>query len=658
MGGHLGGGTGPGRNEKRDELLHGLDPPPVESVAAEGLGVENPRVAPIVGDEAGDRFQCCRRTVHRPRTRFRHRRGDGAAELADLAVEDRYQQVVGVLEGLVEVPRVQVGDPAHPPDRHRPPTVSPEKLEGGVEEEIPPGAGPIVGRHSPPAAAVPGLGAHLVNKRSQSVGLATLVSFWSRGGRITAPIVVVGGGVAGLGAAVGLARSGFDVTVVDRDPLRVASSPEEAFALDRKGAPQVRHTHGLLARLTTVLRDRYPDVLDALIGAGGVEIDLARRFGDSQDGDEGLRVLLARRTTLEWALRRAAADEPRITVRDSTGVASLFGAAGQVRGVVLDSGERMAASTVVAAGGRRAGVVRWLADLGVTIPEEEHDTGIVYLTRWYRANDRWDRVMGGEEVVKLGGDLGYLFYLAVPAEEGTFSLTMAIGSSDSALRAQLTTPDGFDRAAAALPLPEGILSGLVPAGPVHPMGGLVNRIRRFVAGDGLPLVTGFLAAGDAHTCTNPIYGRGCSLALVHAVAVVDAMVAEPTDLAARLLAYEDICRAETEPWYHLSVQTDRARRRATAVEGSGGDPREPNPMERLLEIGSDDPIIGRAILRAFNVLATPQQLMTDPALVARVMELVAARSAGDGAARSSLASAERWVRRGPTRDEMLELTAA
>ena len=48
------------------------------------------------------------------------------------------------------------------------------------------------------------------------------------------------------------------------------------------------------------------------------------------------------------------------------------------------------------------------------------------------------------------------------------------------------------------------------------MGGLLNRDRTFLDDDGEPLVLGFHAVGDAHTCTNPLYGRGCSLAMVQA----------------------------------------------------------------------------------------------------------------------------------------------
>jgi flavin-dependent dehydrogenase len=74
------------------------------------------------------------------------------------------------------------------------------------------------------------------------------------------------------------------------------------------------------------------------------------------------------------------------------------------------------------------------------------------------------------------------------------------------------------------------------------MTGLLNRIRTFTRADGTPSVLGFHAVGDAHTCTNPLYGRGCSLAMVQAVLLADATAAHPNDAQARALAYEAACK--------------------------------------------------------------------------------------------------------------------
>ena len=83
--------------------------------------------------------------------------------------------------------------------------------------------------------------------------------------------------MAGLGTALALGRDGHRVTVLERDATPLPEDAEHAFWWDRRGAPQVRHSHMFLARLRNLLRDRYPDVLEALLAAGATEI----RFCDA-----------------------------------------------------------------------------------------------------------------------------------------------------------------------------------------------------------------------------------------------------------------------------------------------------------------------------------------------------------------------------------------
>src|SRR5580765_4789544 len=110
-------------------------------------------------------------------------------------------------------------------------------------------------------------------------------------------VVVIGAGVGGLGSALALSRQGHDVTVLERDRTPMPHNPDEAFEWDRRGAPQVRHSHALLARLRNLLRDRYPDVLASLLEAGATELPFV-------EGDDDLVLLACRRTTFEWVLRR------------------------------------------------------------------------------------------------------------------------------------------------------------------------------------------------------------------------------------------------------------------------------------------------------------------------------------------------------------------
>ncbi|HEU5083999.1 MAG TPA: FAD-dependent oxidoreductase [Acidimicrobiales bacterium] len=441
-------------------------------------------------------------------------------------------------------------------------------------------------------------------------------------------VIIVGGGVGGLTAALGFARAGHQVTLLERDEVPDVHDVEAAFDADRRGAPQVHQTHGFLARLVVELREHLPDVLDALLDAGCVTMPTTAQLGEPQPGDEDLRVLVVRRTTLEWVLRRAVDAEPGVTVHAGVLVKGLLGrpaSAGDpavVTGVVDETGTAWEGSIVVAATGRRGPIDRWLADLAVELPETVHESGLMYLSRWYRFAEP-DTV---ELDPKLGGDLGFVKYLAVPGDAGTLSITLAVRTDDRELRSALSDEDTFEHACRILPGPDRFVGRyeLEPIGGVRPMTGLLNRVRRFLDADCRPLAIGFHVVGDSHTTTNPLYGRGCSLAAVQAIRVVDAAVAHPDDPVARAIAYEQACQREVEPWFEVSVQMDRMGADPGAIGfGGGRDGDAGRGMAAVFAAAQTDPIIGRGISRFMNLLATPLDLMGDAALMARMAEVMA-----------------------------------
>lgn len=446
-----------------------------------------------------------------------------------------------------------------------------------------------------------------------------------RGGEATGtPIVVVGGSVAGLATALALGRQGHRVTVVERDPLAEFADAEAAFAAERRGAPQAHQTHGFLARLTVTLRRDFPDIWRALLDAGAESMTLTRGLGPPEDGDDDLNVLIVRRTTFEWALRDAVRREPLVEYRPGTEVVSLVGDAAltgdgavpHIRGVRLEDGSELHGDVVVCTG-RRGPLVSWLGGFGAGITEEVADTHIVYLTRWYRLPQGTPTDVDA----RLGGNFGYLKYLAVPCDGSTFSVTLAVRSSDDELRKLLLDPDAFDRACRLLPGPDRFMAlGPVEAvGPVRPMGGLINRLRRFTDAAGRPLVTGLHVVGDAHTCTNPMYGRGCALAFVQATLLAQAYAEHGEDTAARATAYEALTAREVEPWFRTSVAMD-------SIGDNDGVPKEPDPMARrfgalvadVMLGNAVDPVVARGLLRMMNTLVRPDELMADAEFVGRV----------------------------------------
>jgi 2-polyprenyl-6-methoxyphenol hydroxylase-like FAD-dependent oxidoreductase len=78
-------------------------------------------------------------------------------------------------------------------------------------------------------------------------------------------ILVLGAGVCGLAAGIMLRRDGHDVTVLERDPDPVPSSPEEAWEhWSRDGVSQFRLAHYMTPRGRIVLEETLPDVLAGL----------------------------------------------------------------------------------------------------------------------------------------------------------------------------------------------------------------------------------------------------------------------------------------------------------------------------------------------------------------------------------------------------------
>ena len=444
-----------------------------------------------------------------------------------------------------------------------------------------------------------------------------------------ADVVVVGAGVGGLGSAVALARAGHRVSVVERDALTLAPSPEAAFASwNRRGAPQARHSHAFLARLRNVLRDRTPEVLSALLEAGATEIDFLAHPPPTLDplvrqpSDADLVGLACRRTTFEWVLRRHAQSVPGIDLVAGS-VEGLVARAGpdgvpQVTGVGLAGGAVLPADLVVDAGGRRSPLPRWLAAIGAEPAEEdEEDTGIVYSSRFYRMLDPGDDPAEHGLVV---GDLGYLKYAVFPGDNGTLSITYGVRTDDPEMR-RVLRPGPFTDVAAHLPaLRRWVEPGRCqPISDVEVMAGLVNRLRRFVVG-GRPVATGVYAVGDSSVCTNPVYGRGCSLALVHAELLADTLGAHGDDPTAAACAFAEATRTAIEPWYGAALAQDR-HDRSPLDDDEGAGPVGVGSLMRhgLLPAARSDPAVFRAFMRTFNLLDPPDAVMRDPQVVLGVM---------------------------------------
>jgi 2-polyprenyl-6-methoxyphenol hydroxylase-like FAD-dependent oxidoreductase len=450
-------------------------------------------------------------------------------------------------------------------------------------------------------------------------------------------ILVAGAGIAGLGAALALGDGKRRITLVDRDPPPPAGDAEEAFVhWERRGATQLRHSHVFLGRLTTLIRARYPGLLQELVNSG------ARIFGFEdglpptlkagyvpRPGDDELSILFSRRTTLEFVMRRYVKQLPGVTLLDRAGVRGLLtrrdgSSALQIDGLKIERTgqlEELRADVTVDASGRNTPFPDWLRAEGAQVAEEESPAGILYFTRHYRLRD------GAEEPPRDGtpgaGDLGYIKFGVFPADNRHFSVTLAVPEIETDLRLAIVRPATFDAICAEIP---GCARWTDPArseaaSGVFAMGNLKSVWRRYVS-NGIPQVLGFFALGDAAVRTNPLYGRGCSAGIVHAHVLRDTLDLSDNPRTRALLFEADTAKA-LRPFYDAMVRQDlQAIKRA---ERERDPAHRPSRRARIMKSLLDDAIgpatrgdieILRAFSRTFHMIDDPNIWWRNPATVA------------------------------------------
>jgi 2-polyprenyl-6-methoxyphenol hydroxylase-like FAD-dependent oxidoreductase len=324
-------------------------------------------------------------------------------------------------------------------------------------------------------------------------------------------VVVAGGGPAGLAAALALARSGVRVTLVERDRLDAHVEPDDAFGLVRNGIAHYHAPHAFLPRGAKMLRERAPDVYDALLELGALELAIARDQPDSRPDDAELVLFCVRRPLIEWALREALLRERGVEVVTAH-IDGVLLERGAVAGLVTSSGE-LRAPLVVDAMGRTSRARRWL-----DVPEESHEVGIVYYSRYYQLHPG----LGFPPCSNPFGprlDLGYTFCATFIGDNSTFAIALMPPAWDGELKA-LREPDCYHACCAALPELRDWVDPSVsrPITGVSSMGALRTTWRSYER----HAPAGFVAVADAFCHTDPGFALGLSLGLVHGFALADA----------------------------------------------------------------------------------------------------------------------------------------
>ncbi len=412
--------------------------------------------------------------------------------------------------------------------------------------------------------------------------------------------IVVGGSMAGLLCARVLADHCGHVTIVERDSF-------PATVENRRGVPQGRHTHGLLASGRAVLERFFPGLSQELITAGAVQGDLARDGRWFMQGaclakfTSGLNGLLMSRPFLETAVRRRVLALPNVQARENATVDEPAATADHARvtGVKV-GGETLAADLVVDTTGRGSHSPQWLEGMGYSRPAEERvEVALAYTTRWFRR--RPEHLDGDIAVVSPPTPEGKRGGVMLAQEGWRWTLTL-IGHFGQAAPQDL---EGFIEYARTLPAPY-IYEVIRDA---EPLGDPVSA--RFPASvrrryEKLPrFPEGYLVFGDAISSFNPIYGQGMSVAALEAVELDETLGQGCQDLAKRFFARAS--KVVDIPW-SVAVGND-LRMKETVGPRSAGLNIINWYMSKLHKAAHRDPVPALAFHRVGNLLAPPPSVM-------------------------------------------------
>ncbi|OMC27923.1 hypothetical protein A5740_20315 [Mycobacterium sp. GA-1841] len=353
--------------------------------------------------------------------------------------------------------------------------------------------------------------------------------------------MVLGASMAGALAARVLAEHYRTVTIVERDDI-----PDTAE--NRRGVPQGRHAHALLARSSAILDELFPGFLDELI-AGGVgkwdDGDLSKLwisvgghlFSRSGIAPSAPTQYYPSRAFLEWSVRRRLAAIDNISIlpgHDVRGLTATPDGAAVTGVVVQDRTEgaptQLAADLVVDATGRGSRTPTFLADLGYPRPRED---------------ELMVRLAYASQMLAMSADAVPEHLVAIFPEPGRPTTWALIGYENNiwmlteGIMAGLEPPANFTE---MLDFGEGFVppQALAAVRNAEPLGEVAhyrvpsNRWRRYDKMRKFP--DGLLVIGDAICSFNPIYGQGMTLAAIESTILRECLRQGARNLAPRFFS--------------------------------------------------------------------------------------------------------------------------
>lgn len=452
--------------------------------------------------------------------------------------------------------------------------------------------------------------------------------------------MVVGGSVAGLATASALAQRGVPVRVLERSAPPPDGPPVEVAASWRRPTvPQGGHSHILNSLGVRVLRRSAPRVLEEALEQGAALVDLTPAAphagaGGGRDGrgveDPDLVALAVRRTLLELLLRRATQAAAHVTLEHCTSVRGLLLDASGTRaaGVVTEGGTQVPARFVVDATGRRAASVSWLRRAELAPGDDlVGPTELRGFTRFYRLRapcGAWPGELNRGN--SAGGIWDHYAAVAHPADNGTFALVLAVPTGDRALNS-LRHPGAFTTAARLSPH----VAEWVDEGAAYPVTNVraitvPPNILRATARSAGERLAGLYPVGDAACVTDPLYGRGLSLALAHAFRLAALLDEHPSVGEEQSVRATELAERVYGPWFEQAVHDSAARARrwrahaggtTAPVEPAAAPPGRPS-MAEVAHAAATDPAVWHGLTRLLMGLRTPADVLDAPAFRERV----------------------------------------
>lgn len=404
--------------------------------------------------------------------------------------------------------------------------------------------------------------------------------------------LVIGSGPAGLMLGAALARRGYRVTSVDRDPGPVGDTWQ------RRGVMQFRHAHTLREQVPTFLRAEWPEAYAAWLDLGAEPLEAV------VGGNHRVSGMFSRRETFERALRLAAADQPGLVLR-SGHVDALEVTGGRVSGARV-AGAVVEADLVVDASGRSGRVTR--ARTGADL---DGDCGLAYVNRTFRLVPGAERGPMNAPVGFIGDYDGFQC-LVFPHERGHFSVVIVRPTAVPELTS-LREPAAFDAACRAIPALAAWTdpARAVPTAPVEMGGPLRNVYHRQL---GMP---GVVAVGDAVATTTPTRGRGVAMTCMQLRGLLDLLDAG-ADAATVAEPFGSWCDAMIQPWVADHIEIDG--RSARQWQGEDLDLTEPLTTHLIAMAGQADPRILGLVGGYFSMSALPASVRPAEPLARAVYE--------------------------------------